>query len=379
MTLFTLCINPLIYLLEQKLRGFRVNWRQRKTAVIAYTDNVTILVTAPEEIAAYEEVLRNYEEATGAKCRCNVAKSHAMAVGSWDIPRTVMNIPYSTEVKVLGIQIAKMTVQSAVASLTRITNMVRLQAREAYIQDLDLAQRIQYVHKYLLAKIWYTAQVLPTLSVQIRQIETAVDWFIWQGDIFRVSLSTLQKKDEGGWGLTDVETKFRALLLYRIWMQSRRGGEITSEWLRYWNLQTQRGNPPHVEGIPRNLEYLRIYARDKANVEPPKQGETHRTCRTRIYETLRRIKLAGNPLRNMRITMRHPTTNCGRVCANLHATWAADAIKVKWFKVIHDILPTNERVHAICLTGTSLCLKCGEHDRVIHRIIQCGEGKRIWE
>jgi hypothetical protein len=27
MTLFTLCINPLIYLLEQELRGIRVNWR----------------------------------------------------------------------------------------------------------------------------------------------------------------------------------------------------------------------------------------------------------------------------------------------------------------------------------------------------------------
>jgi hypothetical protein len=34
MTLFTLCIKPLIYLLE-KLRGILVNWRQRKTAVVA--------------------------------------------------------------------------------------------------------------------------------------------------------------------------------------------------------------------------------------------------------------------------------------------------------------------------------------------------------
>jgi hypothetical protein len=144
---------------------------------------------------------------------------------------------------------------------------------------------------------------------------------------------------------------------------------ITSEWLRYWNLQTQRGNPPHVEGIPRKLEYLRIYDMDNAYVEPPKQGEPPRTSRTRIYETLRRIKLTANPPRNVRITMRHPTTNWGRVWANLHATWAADAIKVNWFKVIHDILPTNERLYTIRLTGTPLCLNCGEHDTVIHRII----------
>jgi hypothetical protein len=67
MTLFTICINPLIYLLEQKLRCIRVNWRQRKKAVIAYADDVTVLVKAPEEIATIEEALRSYEEATGAK------------------------------------------------------------------------------------------------------------------------------------------------------------------------------------------------------------------------------------------------------------------------------------------------------------------------
>jgi hypothetical protein len=76
--------------------------------------------------------------------------------------------------------------------------VVRLQAREAYTRDLDLAQRIQYVLMYLLAKLRYTAQDLPAPSVQIRQIVFAVAWFIWQGNIFRVPLSTLQKKKKKG-------------------------------------------------------------------------------------------------------------------------------------------------------------------------------------
>ena len=59
-----------------------------------------------------------------------------------------------------------------------------------------------------------------------------------------------------------------------------------------------------------------------------------------MYETLRTIKLATDPPRNVRITMLYPTTDWDRVWSNLHATWAADAIKVNWFKVIHDILPT---------------------------------------
>jgi hypothetical protein len=129
MTLFKLCINSLIYLLEQELRGIRVNWRQRTTAVVAYADDVTLPVTAPEEIATIEEALRCYEEATSTKL--NIARSHAMAVGSWDTTTTVMNITYSTEVTFLGIQIANTKAQSAVSIWTRITNMVRLQDREA--------------------------------------------------------------------------------------------------------------------------------------------------------------------------------------------------------------------------------------------------------
>jgi hypothetical protein len=65
-----------------------------------------------------------------------------MAVGSWNTTRTVLNITYSTEVKVLDIQIANTTAQLAVSSWTWITNMVGLQAHAAYTRDLDLAQRI---------------------------------------------------------------------------------------------------------------------------------------------------------------------------------------------------------------------------------------------
>jgi len=198
MCLFTLCINPLIYRLRQQLRGIQINRRQRKMAVVAYADDITGFVTAPEEITAIELALRCYERATGAKL--NIEKSHALAVGTWDTTRRVMDIPYSNEIKVLEIHLSNTTAQSAMSSWARITTMMRIQAREAYTRDLDLAQRIQYIHTYLLAKLWHTAQVLLPPNVSIRQIVTAVSWFIWHGDIFQVPLSTLQKKKEEGVG-----------------------------------------------------------------------------------------------------------------------------------------------------------------------------------
>jgi hypothetical protein len=159
-----------------------------------------------------------------------------------------------------------------------------------------------------------------------------------------------------------------------MWTQSHRDGEITAEWQRYWNLNEKRGNPPHVQRIPKSLEYLRIYALEMAYVEPQQQTEAPRAFRRRVYETLRTIQLATNKPRDVRIMLLYPTTDWDRVWSNLHSTRAADAIKANWFRMIHDILPTNERLHTIRLTDSALCSTCGERDTLMHRITECGEG-----
>jgi len=44
----------------------------------------------------------------------------------------------------------------------------------------------------------------------------------------------------------------------------------------------------------------------------------------------------------MRISLIHQTTEWEKVWGNLQGTWAPDHIKSTWYKVIHDIYPTNE-------------------------------------
>jgi hypothetical protein len=86
------------------------------------------------------------------------------------------------------------------------------------------------------------------------------------------------------------------------------------------------------------------------------------------------MKLAADLTRNVFITMMYPTTEWEQVWVNLHAICVAEAIKINWFKVI---LPTNERQHAIRLVGSPLCPNCGEHVTVMHKNIECGEGRKI--
>jgi hypothetical protein len=74
-----------------------------------------------------------------------------------------------------------------------------------------------------------------------------------------VPISTLQKeRREGGWDVTDVEAKCRALVITRIWTQSHSAGTITNELLKYWKIQTYTENPHDIWQIPKTLEHLRF-------------------------------------------------------------------------------------------------------------------------
>ena len=92
MSLFIVCLNSLLSALEKKLTGIWIGQRGTKTTVIAYADDMTIIVSKLEEIRILQETLNTYGEAIGAKI--NTRKSRVVALGSWNtsIPITEYHI-----------------------------------------------------------------------------------------------------------------------------------------------------------------------------------------------------------------------------------------------------------------------------------------------
>jgi hypothetical protein len=269
MLLYALCLNPLLCTLENKLTGLRIKQRDSKTAVVAYANDVTIFVTKHNDIKVLQDALRCFEAASGAQV--NIGGSKAIAVGPWD---TIMDIPYHTETKILGFHITSTINVSAIKSWSTVTNRIRAQARDAYNRELSLDKRIQYVHDYLMAKVWHVAQIFPPPEDCVLKLNTSISWFLWKGDIFRVPLPTLQnRKEEGGWGLINLQAKYLALFIYRMLIQSQRDGTLTAEWMREWTLSEQSTNPPFRERIPTALGYLRRYDIESAYVAPQVQSK----------------------------------------------------------------------------------------------------------
>jgi hypothetical protein len=136
----------------------------------------------------------------------------------------------------------------------------------------------------------------------------------------------------------------------------------------------QNKNPPYTDRIPATFEYLRRYAVDVAYVTQQGNTESQSAYKRRLYNTMHYMCLAATESQEMRITNLWPQTPWATVWKNLGEAPVPGATRTAWYKVIHNILPTNVRFFRICMIPTDACRKCDRTDTLSHRLIECGEG-----
>jgi len=74
----------------------------------------------------------------------------------------IMDIQNHTDVKILGFHFTNKVNTSAIETWSTVTTRVSALAQDTYYRDLSLDRRIHFVPDYLLAKIWFVAQIYPT-------------------------------------------------------------------------------------------------------------------------------------------------------------------------------------------------------------------------
>ena len=117
------------------------------------------------------------------------------------------------------------------------------------------------------------------------------------------------------------------------------------------------------------MGYLRRFAVDSAYVAERGPTESTKAYKQRIYDTLHYINRTETGPREMGIITMWPNTDWSSVWKNLAETPVPGEIKAAWYKVINDILPTNERLQRIHIAPTDRCRHCDKQDTLLHRLI----------
>jgi hypothetical protein len=178
-----------------------------RTAVIAYSDDITTILRFPKDAAIVQKEISKYEAASRAKLnintfleRCTKHSGDTISSGSAR-PRYTR---YPDRPPFRCHQLGDGNGQNKTPGDGCIL-------QRSQLKPTDTVRKT-----YLMAKAWYMAQFTPTphrLFTANKHDSVMVDM------AFRVALSTLYKrKEHGGWALTHVAAKCRALLLYRLWL-----------------------------------------------------------------------------------------------------------------------------------------------------------------
>jgi hypothetical protein len=148
---------------------------------------------------------------------------------------------YTSEAKILGITFGVNIAASVKSTWSQKLQQLHEGVPDQNIIRLDLQQRIWMCQTWLLAKLWYAAQVLPIMPQHTNTVTSYVTKVIWSGRIFRVPTTTLYKKEkDGGLGMVHVLAKCDAIYINRMYQQSLQQDNWTAQWLHTYERLMQK-------------------------------------------------------------------------------------------------------------------------------------------
>ena len=205
-------------------------------------------------------------------------------------------------------------------------------------------------------------------------------YFIWEGKIFKVPLSTLQRpKCKGGMDLINPMAKCRAMRLYRLLEHIRQQESTTMELLRQCKLEIPSINPPQRHIALNKQTYLQQVYCDSAYITPRIPQEFASAFRRRLYKTIYTTINDTTLTIPMRVNRHGQQGDWKKIWENLWMAPVPEKTKCHWYEVIHDLIPTSYRLHAINLSSSDFCTQCMQPDTIQHRLTQCGQAPAQWK
>jgi hypothetical protein len=145
--------------LQDRLPKVKIGRNSNNSSVIAYADDVIIFVTCSDNLKVIKSAITSYERASVASI--NPTNPRALPIGHWVTTPTKLGIALTDQIRILGVAFSSNMERSAKLCWERVINAVRAEVCTTYGRQVDLAQRMQFIMRFHLAKLWYVAQVFP--------------------------------------------------------------------------------------------------------------------------------------------------------------------------------------------------------------------------
>ncbi|KAJ4440885.1 hypothetical protein ANN_10732 [Periplaneta americana] len=357
MILFTLCLEPLLRMIDRHLT-LMPNPLGIPT-VQAYADDISVICRNESQLGNLVDILILYCNATNA--RVNYKKSALLPLGEWNPAISIAHIPVRFEVRILGINFSPRLDDIIENNWQSTLNKLRGTLHQHLSRNLNLLQKVWHVNTFALSKLWYLAQVLPMPDKVSQKIEQLIGYYVWRGYPFRVARPQLRRKiTEGGLNLIFVSIKCHSLLMKTIILAKNGIGHPQDIvfWRQFFQPSTScRGTiGSHFRKTIKLMESLPNTV--TSDITRINTKEIYHCLHQSLYEI---------PY----IQQKFPNKNWLRIwtCfkwSNVPSEW-----KVTTYEVVNEIVPTEHKKYMCNMVLSPLCKRCGQIDTVRHRLTNC--------
>ena len=237
MLLYILYVEPLLWTLEKKITGLRVEGIEQKLE--AYCDDVNVTTDKIEDFKVVDNVVKRFEKVSGAILSRN-KKCKVIGFGNWsgkvDWPLDWIK-PVKSE-KIFGIFIC-----DSYDEMLRLNWEFRFKKFSNIIcswslRVLDtLQQRVDVIRMFGLSRVYYVASILPVTPNIVKKFESLMGKFIWSksGRILRIALDEIKnRKLDGGLQLPCLASMADSLLVSQCVRLINSGDKKSLQHLSFW-------------------------------------------------------------------------------------------------------------------------------------------------
>ena len=414
---FSTGIDPLLVYLERRLNGIPIISlplagppveaagarylppHEERYKIVAYADDVKPSITCMEEFLLVDRACSLLEKASGVKLHRDPSteKVKFLPLGRWCGTLTQEDLPHqyiklSDHLDFVGVELRASYIQ------TRKVNGEQLQTRVKNIvgpwragRFMPLTMRPYSANVYALSKVWFKCSCINLRSQDIIFINKQVKSWLYQDCLEKPSELVLYRDSkDGGLGLLHVHIRSLALLIRAFIETSVHPSfrhSLYHETLYRFHVLDDNSVPdpgltPYYDKTFFNI--IKHYKNNSTmNIATLSTRQWYRMLLEDRVLMSREDENSVPTLLPIRPELLHSNSDWPSIWARARMKGLGSDLSAFIFRLLHQILPTQERVHRIVgdrgQEVTGLCLHCPQQVRedLLHAFFFCNEDNGV--
>ena len=411
---FATGIDPLLVYLERRLHGIPIMSlpvagpapesaaspylppREERYKVEAYADDVKPSITSMQQFFLVDRACYFLEKASGVKLHCDPStdKVKFLPLGRWCGTLTQEDLPHqyiklSDHLDFVGVELRASFIQ------TRKVNGEQLQTRVKNVvgpwragRFMSMTIRPYSLNVYALSKVWFKCSCVNLRSQDIVSINKQVKSWLYQDCLEKPNELVLYRDGkDGGLGLLNVHVRSLALLIRSFLETSVNPNfqhSLYHETLYRYHVLDDISVPDPGLTPYYDKTFFSIIKHYKNNSS---MNIAVLSIRQRYMMLLEdRVLMSQNDnssptLLPIRAEVLHPNSDWPSIWARARTRGLGSDLTAFLFRLLHQLLPTQERVHRIVGDGqgqSGLCVRCHqEREDLQHAFFFCQENSGV--